>query len=75
MPKLAIALALRPLGMRDMQAKAFEAKDAQYILLKTSPTSGKSRALIFLAVDKLWVKKLLSLYLNVLLVALLPLPI
>ena len=42
------------LGMRDMQEKAFEAKDAQYLLLKAPPASGKSRALMFLALDKLF---------------------
>jgi len=41
------------LGMRDMQARAFEARDAQYLLLKAPPASGKSRALMFLALDKL----------------------
>lgn len=40
-------------GMRDMQAKAFEKRDAQYLLLKAPPSSGKSRALMFLALDKL----------------------
>ncbi len=42
------------MGMRDMQAKAFVAKDAQYLLLKAPPASGKSRALMFLALDKLY---------------------
>lgn len=42
-----------PMGMRDMQAKAFECRDAQYLLLKAPPASGKSRALMFLALDKL----------------------
>ena len=42
-----------PLGMRDMQARAFEARDAQYLLLKAPPASGKSRALMFLGLDKL----------------------
>lgn len=42
-----------PMGMRDMQARAFEARDAQYLLLKAPPASGKSRALMFLALDKL----------------------
>jgi len=42
-----------PLGMRDMQARAFEARGAQYLLLKAPPASGKSRALMFLALDKL----------------------
>ncbi|MCK5375113.1 MAG: DEAD/DEAH box helicase family protein, partial [Alphaproteobacteria bacterium] len=41
------------MGMRDMQARAFEARDAQYLLLKAPPASGKSRALMFLALDKL----------------------
>jgi len=41
------------LGMREMQAKAYEARAKQYILLKAPPASGKSRALMFLALDKL----------------------
>jgi superfamily II DNA or RNA helicase len=40
-------------GMRDMQQKAYEARNAQYLLLKAPPASGKSRALMFLALDKL----------------------
>jgi len=40
-------------GMRDMQAKAYEARGEQYLLLKAPPASGKSRALIFIALDKL----------------------
>jgi superfamily II DNA or RNA helicase len=40
-------------GMREMQEKAFEARNAQYLLLKAPPASGKSRALMFLALDKL----------------------
>lgn len=40
-------------GMRDMQAKAYAARNAQYILLKAPPASGKSRALMFIALDKL----------------------
>lgn len=40
-------------GMREMQAKAFEKGNAQYLLLKAPPASGKSRALMFLALDKL----------------------
>ena len=42
-----------PMGMREMQARAYEARDAQYLLLKAPPASGKSRALMFLALDKL----------------------
>lgn len=44
---------INPMGMRDMQARAFKARDAQYLLLKAPPASGKSRALMFLALDKL----------------------
>ncbi len=40
-------------GMREMQAKAFEMRGAQYLLLKAPPASGKSRALMFLALDKI----------------------
>ena len=41
------------LGMREMQELAFDARDAQYLLLKSPPASGKSRALMFIALDKL----------------------
>lgn len=41
------------LGMREMQAKAYAARHAQYLLLKAPPASGKSRALMFIALDKL----------------------
>jgi superfamily II DNA or RNA helicase len=41
------------MGMREMQSRAFEARDAKYLLLKAPPASGKSRALMFLALDKL----------------------
>ena len=44
---------LNEFGMREMQAKAFEKRGAQYLLLKAPPASGKSRALMFLALDKL----------------------
>ncbi|MCD4719634.1 MAG: ATP-dependent helicase [Desulfobacula sp.] len=42
------------MGMREMQARAFEAREAQYLLLKAPPASGKSRALMFLGLDKLF---------------------
>jgi len=48
------SLSTNAMGMRDMQEKAFEAKNAQYLLLKAPPASGKSRALMFLALDKLF---------------------
>jgi hypothetical protein len=41
-------------GMRDMQAKEYEARNEQYLLLKAPPASGKSRALMFIALDKLY---------------------
>jgi len=44
---------INELGMRDMQEKAYTARDAQYLLLKAPPASGKSRALMFIALDKL----------------------
>jgi superfamily II DNA or RNA helicase len=40
-------------GMREMQSKAYEARESQYLLLKAPPASGKSRALMFIALDKL----------------------
>ncbi len=44
---------LNAMGMREMQARAYEARHAQYLLLKAPPASGKSRALMFLGLDKL----------------------
>jgi superfamily II DNA or RNA helicase len=44
---------INTMGMREMQTRAFESRDAQYLLLKAPPASGKSRALMFLALDKL----------------------
>jgi superfamily II DNA or RNA helicase len=41
------------LGMREMQEKAYRARTAQYLLIKAPPASGKSRALMFIALDKL----------------------
>jgi hypothetical protein len=40
-------------GQRPMQARAFAARAAQYILLKAPPAAGKSRALMFVALDKM----------------------
>ena len=48
------SLDIDELGMREMQRRAFEEKNAQYLLLKAPPASGKSRALMFLALDKLF---------------------
>jgi hypothetical protein len=41
------------LGMRAMQARAYDARNAQYLLVKAPPASGKSRALMFIGLDKL----------------------
>ena len=41
------------LGMRAMQERAYERRGEQYLLLKSPPASGKSRALMFIALDKL----------------------
>ena len=41
------------MGMRAMQARVFEQKEQQYILVKAPPASGKSRALMYVALDKL----------------------
>lgn len=45
--------AVNEMGMRPMQARAYAARNSQYILLKAPPASGKSRALMFIALDKL----------------------
>jgi superfamily II DNA or RNA helicase len=41
------------LGMRPMQARAYARRGEQYLLIKSPPASGKSRALMFIALDKL----------------------
>ena len=41
------------LGMRAMQERAFDKRGEQYLLIKSPPASGKSRALMFIALDKL----------------------
>jgi len=46
--------AIDKLGMREMQTVAFAARTSQYLLLKAPPASGKSRALMFIALDKLF---------------------
>lgn len=40
------------LGMRPMQERAYEKRGEQYLLIKSPPASGKSRALMFIALDK-----------------------
>ncbi|AYO78894.1 DEAD/DEAH box helicase [Sphingobium yanoikuyae] len=41
------------LGQRPMQARTYAARAAQFLLLKAPPAAGKSRALMFVALDKL----------------------
>lgn len=41
------------MGMRTMQERAYERRGEQYLLIKSPPASGKSRALMFIALDKL----------------------
>lgn len=41
------------LGMRPMQARVWAVRDARYILIKSPPASGKSRAAMFVSLDKL----------------------
>lgn len=42
------------MGMREMQQRVFAKRDAQHLLVKAPPASGKSRALMFVALDKLY---------------------
>jgi superfamily II DNA or RNA helicase len=42
------------LGMREMQRRVFAKRDAHHLLVKAPPASGKSRALMFVALDKLY---------------------
>lgn len=44
---------LNHMGMREMQARAFAERASQYLLIKAPPACGKSRALMFLGLDKL----------------------
>jgi superfamily II DNA or RNA helicase len=41
------------LGMRPMQERAYQKRGEPYLLIKSPPASGKSRALMFIALDKL----------------------
>src|SRR5271156_4098724 len=41
------------LGMRPMQERVWQKRGEQYLLIKSPPASGKSRALMFIALDKL----------------------
>jgi hypothetical protein len=41
------------MGMREMQSRAYDARNAQYLLIKSPPASGKSRALMYIGLDKI----------------------
>jgi len=41
------------MGMRAMQERAYQKRGEQYLLIKSPPASGKSRALMFIALDKI----------------------
>ena len=41
------------MGMRPMQERVWQKRGEQYLLIKSPPASGKSRALMFIALDKL----------------------
>lgn len=41
------------MGMRPMQERVWQKRGEQYLLIKSPPASGKSRALMFVALDKL----------------------
>ena len=45
--------ALNNMGMREMQARTFAQRNSPYLLIKAPPACGKSRALMFLGLDKL----------------------
>ena len=42
------------MGMRAMQERAYEKRGEQFLLIKSPPASGKSRALMFITLDKLY---------------------
>jgi len=41
------------MGMREMQRRAFEKRNSNHLLIKAPPASGKSRALMYIGLDKL----------------------
>jgi len=48
------SLSVNRQGMREMQERVYEQRNAQYLLIKAPPASGKSRALMFLGLAKLY---------------------
>ena len=47
------SISANALGMRPMQERTYERRGEQYLQIKSPPASGKSRALMFIALDKL----------------------
>lgn len=47
------SISANELGMRPMQERVYDRRGEQYLLIKSPPASGKSRALMFVALDKL----------------------
>lgn len=45
---------INSLGMREMQGKAYELRASKHLLIKAPPASGKSRALMYIALDKIY---------------------
>lgn len=52
-PQDVIAQGVNEMGMRVMQARVWQKRHSKNILLKSPPASGKSRALMYLALDKM----------------------
>ena len=59
-PSISIATAatgrstnVNELGMRPMQERVYQKRGEPYLLIKSPPASGKSRALMYVALDKL----------------------
>lgn len=48
-----MSISTNGMGMREMQKRVYEKYASQYLLLKAPPASGKSRALMFVALEKL----------------------
>lgn len=44
---------LDELGMREMQRRVYDQRNSRYLLVKSPPASGKSRALMYVGLDKL----------------------
>ena len=51
--KIGNSTKINTMGMQEKRTRAFESRDARYLLLKAPAASGKFRALMFLALDKI----------------------